>query len=186
MNAAPRPTQQEDLYQSRKVRVCIWARHLLPRRRKYRGAEMKRPETIKKPEGKLAILLPGLGAVSTTLIAGVLLARKGLASPVGSLTQTGTIRLGKRTDNRTPRIKEFAPLAALDDIVFGSWDLFPDDALEAATTAAVLESKHVEQIKDELAKIKPMKAAFYPEYVKRLHGTHIKSGPSKADIVEQL
>jgi len=147
---------------------------------------MKRPETIKKPEGKLAILLPGLGAVSTTLIAGVLLARKGLASPVGSLTQTGTIRLGKRTDNRTPRIKEFAPLAALNDIVFGSWDLFPDDALESAVHAQVLDSKHIDPIKDELSAIKPMKAAFYPEYVKRLHGTHVKTGTSKADIVEQL
>jgi myo-inositol-1-phosphate synthase len=147
---------------------------------------MKRPETIKKPEGKLAVLLPGLGAVSTTLIAGVLLARKGLASPVGSLTQTGTIRLGKRTDNRTPRIKEFAPLAALDDIVFGSWDLFPDTALESAIHAEVLDSKHIDPIKDELSLIKPMKAAFYPEYVKRLNGTHVKTGSSKADIVEQL
>jgi myo-inositol-1-phosphate synthase len=147
---------------------------------------MKRPETIKKPEGKLAVLLPGLGAVSTTLIAGVLLARKGLASPVGSLTQTGTIRLGKRTDNRTPRIKEFAPLAALDDIVFGSWDLFPDNALESAVHAEVLDSKHIDPIKDELAAIKPMTAAFYPEYVKRLHGTHVKTGATKADIVEQL
>jgi myo-inositol-1-phosphate synthase len=147
---------------------------------------MKRPETIKKPEGKLAILLPGLGAVSTTLIAGVLLARRGLAAPVGSLTQTGTIRLGKRTDNRTPRIKDFAPLAALDDIVFGSWDLFPDNAYEAAVTAEVLESKHLDPIKAELEQIKPMKAAFYPEYVKRLNGTHIKTGATKADIVEQL
>ncbi len=147
---------------------------------------MKRPENIKKPEGKLAVLLPGLGAVSTTLIAGVLLARKGLASPVGSLTQTGTVRLGKRTDNRTPRIKEFVPLAALDDIVFGAWDLFPDDALEAATTAAVLDAKHLDPIRAELQAIKPMQAAFYPEYVKRLHGTHIKTGKTKADIVEQL
>ncbi len=147
---------------------------------------MKRPENIKKPEGKLAVLLPGLGAVSTTLIAGVLLARKGLAAPVGSLTQTGTIRLGKRTDNRTPRIKDFAPLASLDDVVFGSWDLFPDNALEAATHAEVLESKHIDPIKDELAQIKPMSAAFYPEYVKRLNGTHVKTGSSKADIVEQL
>jgi myo-inositol-1-phosphate synthase len=147
---------------------------------------MKRPEKIKKPEGKLAVLLPGLGAVSTTLIAGVLLARKGLASPVGSLTQTGTIRLGKRTDNRTPKIKDFAPLAALDDIVFGSWDLFPDTALESAVHAEVLDSKHIDPIKDELQQIKPMKAAFYPEYVKRLNGTHVKSGATKADIVEQL
>jgi myo-inositol-1-phosphate synthase len=147
---------------------------------------MKRPEKIKKPEGKLAVLLPGLGAVSTTLIAGVLLARRGLAAPVGSLTQTGTIRLGKRTDNRTPRIKEFAPLAALDDIVFGSWDLFPDNALESALHAQVLDSKHIDPIKDDLAAIKPMTAAFYPEYVKRLHGTHVKTGKTKADIVEQL
>jgi myo-inositol-1-phosphate synthase len=147
---------------------------------------MQRPEKIKKPEGKLAVLLPGLGAVSTTLIAGVLLARKGLASPVGSLTQTGTIRLGKRTDNRVPRIKDLAPLAALDDIVFGSWDLFPDNALESALHAEVLDSKHVDPIKDELAAIKPMTAAFYPEYVKRLHGTHVKTGATKADIVEQL
>jgi myo-inositol-1-phosphate synthase len=147
---------------------------------------MKRPETIKKPEGKLAVLLPGLGAVSTTLIAGVLLARKGLASPVGSLTQTGTIRLGKRTDNRTPRIKDFAPLASLDDIVFASWDLFPDNALESAEHAKVLDSKHIDPIKDELSAIKPMTAAFYPEYVKRLSGTHVKTGATKADIVEQL
>jgi myo-inositol-1-phosphate synthase len=147
---------------------------------------MKRPEKIKKPEGKLAVLLPGLGAVSTTLIAGVLLARKGLASPVGSLTQTGTIRLGKRTDNRTPKIKDFAPLAQLDDIVFGSWDLFPDNALESAVHAEVLDSKHIDPIKDELAAIKPMTAAFYPEYVKRLSGTHVKTGATKADIVEQL
>jgi myo-inositol-1-phosphate synthase len=147
---------------------------------------MQRPEKIKKPEGKLAVLLPGLGAVSTTLIAGVLLARKGLAAPVGSLTQTGTLRLGKRTDNRTPRIKDFAPLAALDDIVFGSWDLFPDNALESAVHAAVLDSKHVDPIKEELAQIKPMTAAFYPEYVKRLSGTHVKTGATKADIVEQL
>ncbi|HVY28539.1 MAG TPA: inositol-3-phosphate synthase [Polyangiaceae bacterium] len=147
---------------------------------------MKRPETIKKPEGKLAVLLPGLGAVSTTLIAGVLLARKGLAAPVGSLTQTGTIRLGKRTDNRTPKIKDFAPLAGLEDIAFGSWDLFPENALESAVHAEVLDSKHIDPIKEELAAIKPMKAAFYPEYVKRLSGTHVKSGPNKADIVEQL
>ena len=147
---------------------------------------MKRPEKIKKPEGKLAVLLPGLGAVSTTLIAGVMLARKGLASPVGSLTQTGTIRLGKRTENRTPRIKDFASLASLDDIVFGSWDLFPDNALESALHAKVLDSKHIDPIKDDLAQIKPMTAAFYPEYVKRLSGTHVKTGATKADIVEQL
>src|SRR6185295_9149808 len=144
------------------------------------------PETIKKPEGKLAILLPGLGAVSTTLIAGVLLARKGLAAPIGSLTQTGTIRLGKRTDKRTPRIKEFVPLAALNEIVFGTWDLFSENAYEAAATAEVLEPRHLAAIRDELEGIAPMQAAFYPEYVKRLHGTHVKQGATKADIVDQL
>lgn len=127
---------------------------------------MQRPQNLVKPEGQLAVLLPGLGAVSSTLIAGVLLARHGLAAPVGSLTQTGTIRLGKRTDNRTPKIAEFAPLASLDDIVFGAWDLFSENAYEAAATAEVLEAAHLEPIRAELERIKPMKAAFYPEYVK--------------------
>jgi myo-inositol-1-phosphate synthase len=96
---------------------------------------MQRPESLSRPEGKLAVLLPGLGAVSTTFIAGCLLARKGLAKPVGALTQTGTIRLGKRTENRAPRIRDFVPLAELDDLVFGAWDLFPDNAFEAAQSA---------------------------------------------------
>jgi myo-inositol-1-phosphate synthase len=147
---------------------------------------MQRPEKIKKPEGKLAILLPGLGAVATTLIAGVMLARKGLAAPVGSLTQMGTIRLGKRTDDRTPKIRDFAPLASLDDLVFGAWDLFPDNAYEAAVTAEVLEAGHLAPIRKELELIAPMEAAFYPEFVKRLQGTHVKHGATKADIVDQL
>ena len=96
---------------------------------------MQRPEKVKKAEGKLAVLLPGMGAVSTTLMAGVLLANKGLVKPIGSITQTGTIRLGKRTDNRVPRIKDFAPLARMEDIVFGGWDLFPENAYEAAVHA---------------------------------------------------
>ncbi len=147
---------------------------------------MQRPENVKKAEGKLAVLLPGMGAVSTTLMAGVLLANKGLVQPIGSLTQTGTIRLGKRTDNRVPRIKDFAPLAKLSDIVFGGWDLFPDSAYEAAAHAKVLESKDLEPVKDELSAIKPMKAVFYPEFVKRLHGTHVKTAATKYDMVEQL
>jgi len=117
---------------------------------------MQRPEKVQKADGKLAVLLPGMGAVSTTLMAGVMLANKGLVKPIGSITQTGTIRLGKRTDNRVPRIKDFAPLAKLEDIVFGGWDLFPDNAYEAAAHAKVLESKDLEPIKDELSKIKPM------------------------------
>jgi myo-inositol-1-phosphate synthase len=147
---------------------------------------MKRPEKIEKAEGKLAVLLPGMGAVSTTFIAGCLLARKQLAAPVGALTQTGTIRLGKRTDNRVPKIKDFVPLASLDDLVFGGWDVYEDNAHEAAVKAEVLDSKHVDPIKDELAKIKPMSAAFYPEYVKRLHGTNVKKAANKAEMVEQL
>jgi len=119
-------------------------------------------------------------------MAGVLLANKGLAKPIGSITQTGTIRLGKRTDNRVPRIKDFAPLAKLEDIVFGGWDLFPDSAYEAALHAKVLESKDLDPIKEELSAIKPMKAVFYPEFVKRLHGTHVKTGATKFDMVEQL
>src|SRR5690606_1894966 len=115
---------------------------------------------------KLGVLLPGLGAVSTTFIAGCLLARKGLGHPVGSLTQLGTIRLGKRTDNRSPKIKDFVPLAGLDDLEFGGWDLFADDALESARTARVLEEKHLDAIREEMSAIRPMPAVFYPEYVK--------------------
>lgn len=147
---------------------------------------MKKPVSVKKPEGKLAVLLPGLGAVSTTFIAGCLLAKKGLAAPVGSLSQTGTIRLGKRTEQRVPKISEFVPLAALEDLRFGAWDLFEDSAYEAAKTAQVLEDRHLQPVKDELSKIHPMKAAFYPEYVKRLNGTHVKQASSKAEMVEAL
>ncbi|WP_437672478.1 inositol-3-phosphate synthase [Sorangium sp. So ce131] len=147
---------------------------------------MKQPQTVVKPEGKLAVLLPGLGAVSTTTIAGVMLARRGLAAPVGALTQLGTIRLGKRTENRSPRIKDFVPLASLSDIEFGSWDIFPDNAYEAAQEAKVLEAAHLDAVREELAAVSPMRAVFYPDYVRRLHGPHVKSGRSKADMVEQL
>jgi myo-inositol-1-phosphate synthase len=147
---------------------------------------MKQPQKIEKADGKLAVLLPGMGAVATTFIAGCLLSRRGLAQPIGSLTQLGTIRLGKRTDNRAPLIKDFAPLASLDQLHFAGWDIFPESAHEAASHARVLERSHLDPIKDELEQIKPMKAAFYPEYVKRLHGTHIKEGGSKADKVEAL
>jgi myo-inositol-1-phosphate synthase len=147
---------------------------------------MDRPHSVAKPEGKLAVLLPGLGAVSTTFIAGCLLARQGLASPVGALTQSGTIRLGKRTDNRSPKVKDFVPLAELRDLEFGAWDLFPDNAYEAAVSAEVLESRHLDPIRAELEQIRPMSAVFYPEYVKRLNGTHLKRAPSKADMVEAL
>jgi myo-inositol-1-phosphate synthase len=147
---------------------------------------MKQPEHISKPEGRLAVLLPGLGAVATTFIAGCLLARRGLAQPIGSLTQMGTIRLGKRTDNRVPRIADFVPLASLDQLCFGGWDLFADNAFESAKNAKVLSSEHIDPIGDELKQIKPMPAAFYPEYVKRLNGPNVKRAANKAEMVEQL
>ncbi len=146
----------------------------------------KPPSTIRPHQGKLAVLLPGMGAVATTFVAGAMLARRGLAKPIGSLTQMGTIRLGKRSEGRTPRIQEFVPLAPLDDLVFGGWDIFPENMLEAARHANVLEAKHLDPIADELAKVVPMKGAFYPEYVKRLHGTHVKQAKNKAELVEQL
>lgn len=146
----------------------------------------KPPSTIRPHQGKLAVLLPGMGAVATTFVAGAMLARRGLAKPIGSLTQMGTIRLGKRSEARSPKIQEFVPLAPLDDLVFGGWDIFPENMLEAARHANVLEAKHLDPIADELAKVVPMKGAFYPEYVKRLHGTHVKQAKNKAELVEQL
>ena len=112
--------------------------------------------------------------------------RSGQRRPIGSLTQLGTIRLGKRTEKRTPKISDFVPLASLDDLCFAAWDLFPDNAYEAAVNADVLSARDLEAVRAELEAIKPMKAVFYPEYVKRLNGTHIKSGPTKADLVEQV
>jgi myo-inositol-1-phosphate synthase len=147
---------------------------------------MKAPQQLSPADGKLAVFLPGLGAVATTFVAGCMLARRGKATPIGSLTQLGTIRLGKRTENRVPKINEFVPLASLDDLVFAGWDLFPDDAYEAAKSANVLEARHLDEVKDELSLIKPMKAVFYPEYVKRLHGTHTKTGVNKAEMVEAI
>jgi myo-inositol-1-phosphate synthase len=120
------------------------------------------------------------------MIAGVSLVRRGQGNPVGSLTQLGTIRLGKRTEHRVPKISEFTPLAKLDQIEFGGWDLFPDDAYEAAKHAGVLKDKDLEAAKADLQAVKPMPAVFYPEYVRKLHGTHLKKGKSKADMVEQL
>ncbi len=147
---------------------------------------MKQPSQLEPIDGKLGILLPGLGAVATTTIAGVFLTRRGLAEPIGSLTQSATIRLGKRTDERTPFIRDFVPLTGLDQLEFGAWDIFPDDALTAAKHAAVLEDRHLEPIEEELAAIKPMSGVFFPEFVKRLNGTHIKQGANKADMVTQL
>jgi myo-inositol-1-phosphate synthase len=147
---------------------------------------VKRPTSIAPAQGKLGVLLVGLGAVSTTFIAGVLAVRKKLALPIGSLTQMGTIRLGKRTDGRSPLIKDFVPLTDLDDIVFGGWDIFEDDSYEAARTAGVLDARLLEQIKPELEAIKPWKAVFDRQYVKRLDGPNVKKGSSKRDLAEQV
>ena len=136
--------------------------------------------------GKLGILLVGLGAVSTTTIAGVLAIRKGLASPIGSLTQMGTIRLGKRTEGRSPKINEIVPLVDLDNIVFGGWDIFEENSYQAARTAGVLEPSLLDQIKPELEAIKPMTAVFDQRYVKRLDGPNVKKGKNKKDLAEQL
>jgi len=141
---------------------------------------------ISEPTGKLGILLVGLGAVSTTLIAGVEAVRLGIARPVGSLTQMGTIRLGKRTENRTPPIKEFVPLANLQDLVFGAWDIFPDDAFVAASKAAVLDQTLLKSLEKPLRSIKPMKGAFEQKWVKRLAGTHVKVGRNKKDLADQI
>ncbi|HEY1696548.1 MAG TPA: inositol-3-phosphate synthase [Polyangiaceae bacterium] len=147
---------------------------------------MKKPTAIRPASGKLGVLLPGLGAVATTTVAGIMLARRGKAVPVGSLTQTATIRLGKRTAKRAPKISEFVPLAGLDQMEFGAWDIFPEDAYESADHARVLERQHLDEVKAELQTIHPMRGAFYPGYVKRLHGTHVKSAKNKAEMVEQL
>jgi myo-inositol-1-phosphate synthase len=138
------------------------------------------------PTGKLGVLIPGLGAVATTFIAGVLSIRQGLSKPIGSLTQMGTIRLGKRTEGRSPLIKEFVPLAGLDDLVFGGWDIFEDNLYEAARKAAVLQDNHLEPVKEEMQAIKPMKAVFDNAYVRRLNGTHVKSGADKMALADQL
>jgi len=147
---------------------------------------MKKPVKIPKAEGRLGVLLPGMGAVGTTFIAGCLLARKGLAEPIGSLTQMGTIRLGKRTDGRSPKISELVSLAKLDDLVFGGWDLFPVSAYEAAKEADVLKREHLDAIKDELEAIRPMPAVFFPEFVKRLRGENVKTQTNKMELGEAV
>src|SRR5688572_3280151 len=131
-------------------------------------------------------MLVGLGAVSTTTIAGVMAVRRGLAKPIGSLTQMGTIRLGKRTEANSPKIKDFIPLASLDDVVFGGWDIFEDNCYEAAKTAGVLDKDLLNQIRPELEAVRPWPAVFDRRYVKRLDGPNVKKGTSKKDLAEQV
>lgn len=147
---------------------------------------LEQPVEIKEAQGKLGVLMPGLGAVGTTLVAGVELIKKGESKPFGSLTQMGTIRLGKRTENHSPLIKEFISLANLDDLVFGTWDIFEDNGYEAACKAGVLELSDLNKIKPELQSIKPMKAIFDSKYVERLDGPNKKLAKSKMDLAEQL
>jgi myo-inositol-1-phosphate synthase len=147
---------------------------------------LKKGVEVAPAGGKLGVLLPGMGAVATTFIAGVMAARRGLAKPIGSLCELGTIRLGKRTDNRVPKIRDYVSIATMDDLVFGGWDIFEENAYDAATRAGVLEEKLLAQLEEELSAIKPMKAVFEQAFVKRLSGTHVKSGTSKMDLAEQL
>ncbi|MFC1815780.1 inositol-3-phosphate synthase [Thermodesulfobacteriota bacterium] len=147
---------------------------------------MKKGIEIQPANGKLGVLTPGMGAVATTFVAGVYAIRKGLGKPIGSLTQTGTIRLGKRTDKRIPMIRDFVPLSGLEDLVFGGWDIFEDNMYAAAVTAGVLERQTLDGIKAELESVKPMPAVFDQRHVKRLSGTHVKKGKTKMDLADQL
>ena len=152
-----------------------------------KAKNLKKGEQITPPKGKLGSSHPGIGgAVSTTFIAGVELVRRGLAEPVGSLTQLGTIRLGKRFEHRSPKIKDFVPLAGLEDLVFGGWDIYEANCFEAALYARVLNREHLDPIKDFLSGITPMKAVFDRRFVKNLDGTYVKSAAGLRDRLEEL
>jgi myo-inositol-1-phosphate synthase len=150
------------------------------------GARMTEEIKIEKPTGKLGVLIPGLGAVATTFIAGVSAIRKGIAQPIGSLTQMGTIRLGKRTEKRVPMIKDFVELASLNDFVFGGWDIFPDNIHQAGLKAGVLSSDLLDKVKSEIEEIRPWKAVFDQNYVKKLTGEHVKEAATKYDYAQML
>jgi myo-inositol-1-phosphate synthase len=148
--------------------------------KKHNGSE------IQSPKGKLGVMIPGMGAVATTFVAGVEAIRKGIAKPIGSVTQMGTVRLGKRTAARSPKIKEFVPLAGLDDLVFTGWDIFEDDMYAAAKNAGVLDRELLDQVKPFLGSIKPRKAVFDHNYVKKIDGPNVKKGKNKMDLAEQV
>ena len=141
---------------------------------------------IEEPKGKLGVLIPGLGAVGTTFIAGVQAVNQKIAMPIGSLTQMGTIRLGKRTEKRVPKIQDFVPLAGLHDLVFGGWDIFEANCYESAVNAGVLERTQLDTVRPSLEKIKPLKAVFSQDYVKKLQGPNVKSGKNKMELAEQV
>jgi myo-inositol-1-phosphate synthase len=141
---------------------------------------------IAPADGKLGVLIPGMGAVTTTFIAGLEAIKRGLGKPIGSLTQLGTIRLGKRTEGRSPAIHDFVPLARMEDIVVGGWDIFEDNPYEAAVKAGVLEMPLLDQLKEPLSAIRPMPAVFDQQFVKRLNGPNVKPKGSKMDLAEML
>src|ERR1700737_2004446 len=141
--------------------------------------------SMEPAKGKLGVMIPGMGAVATTFVAGVEAIRKGLAKPIGSLTQMGTVRLGKRTDGRSPKIKEFVPLAGLDDLVFTGWDIFEDNMYEAASNAGVLDHRLLEELNPFLSSVKPRAAVFDHNYVKKIDGPNVKKGKTKMDLAEQ-
>jgi myo-inositol-1-phosphate synthase len=149
---------------------------------------MNQKEALKiaPAQGKLAVLTPGMGAVATTLFAGVEAVKRGISKPIGSYTQMGQVRLGKRTENRFSQVNELVPLASLDQLVFGGWDLFPENAYEAAKHAQVLEKDLLEAVKEPLSKIQPMPAVFDRNFVKRLDGPNVKTGKTKMDLADQL
>ncbi len=157
-----------------------------PSRQTGASPQAGRQAEIADAKGKLGVMIPGMGAVATTFVAGVEAVRKGLAAPIGSLTQMGTVRLGKRTDGRSPKIKEFVPLAALNDMVFTGWDIFEDDMYSAASKAGVLERSLLDQIKPFLETVKPRTAVFDRNYVKKLDGPNVKKGKNKMELAEQL
>src|SRR5213596_3342829 len=147
---------------------------------------VKKGVKIEEPSGKLGVLIPGLGAVSTTFISGVEAIKRKIAQPIGSLTQLGTIRLGKRTERRIPKIHDFIPLASLDDLVFGAWDIYEDNCFESAVKAGVLDRNLLDAVRPQIEKIKPWRAVFSQEYVKRLQGPNVKSGKNKMELAEQV
>jgi myo-inositol-1-phosphate synthase len=147
---------------------------------------LTQPISIRPADGKVGVLLPGLGAVATTFIAGVESVRRGLAEPFGSVSQMQTIRLGKRTEDRTPLIRDFAPLASLDQLVFGAWDPIPDDAYDSAKAARVLNDRDIEPVADFLRTVRPMPAVFDSDYVKRLDGPNVKTGANRLELGQQL
>src|ERR1041385_7165646 len=141
---------------------------------------------IQPAKGKLGVMIPGMGAVATTFVAGVEAVRKGIAKPIGSLTQMGTIRLGKRTEHRSPLIRKFIELAKLEDLVFGGWDIRDENCYQSAVHAGVLQREHLDLVKKELESVRPMRGVFDQYYVKRLKGSHVKKAKTKFELMEQL